>query len=121
MAQSPISFVFPSAAARLDAARARLIQIEPPILLIAPTRAAADEFAFSLASQRGATFGITRASVAELVARVALPALARQGLTPTASLSDEAVAARVADELLKNHALAYFAPVAHMPGFPRAL
>ncbi|HEX8031854.1 MAG TPA: PD-(D/E)XK nuclease family protein [Vicinamibacterales bacterium] len=121
MARSPISFVFPSAAARLDAARTRLMEIDPPVLVIAPTRAAADEFAFSLASERGATFGVTRASLAELVSRLALPVLARQGLTPTASLSDEAVSARVADELLKNDELTYFEPVAHMPGFPRAL
>ncbi len=106
---------------RLDAARARLQELEPPVLVIAPTRAAADEFAFSIALRKGATFGISRMSTAELVARLALPALAKQGLTPSAPLSDEAVSARVADELLKKEALTYFAPVAHMPGFPRAL
>ena len=66
--------------------------------MIAPTRAAADEFAFSIAVRKGATFGITRMSTAELVARLALPALARKGLTPSAPLSDEAVSARVADD-----------------------
>ncbi len=115
------SIVFPSAAARLEGARARLRLLKPPVLLIAPTRSAADEFAFSLAAEQGATFGITRSSTAELVARLALPALASRGLTPSAPLSDEAVSARVVDDLLKNNALAYFAPVAHMPGFPRAL
>lgn len=115
------AIVFPSAAARLDAARERLRDLEPPLLLIAPTRSAADEFAFSIAAERGATFGITRSSIAELVARLALPALARKGLTPSAPLSDEAVSARVADDLRKKDALDYFAPVAHMPGFPRAL
>ena len=55
------------------------------------------------------------------MARLALPALARQGLTPSAPLSDEAVAARVTDDLLKKEQLEYFAPVADMPGFPRAL
>jgi ATP-dependent helicase/nuclease subunit B len=115
------SIVFPSAAARLDAARTRLQDLQPPVLIVAPTRAAADEFAFSIAATKGATFGITRMSTAELVARLALPALARKGLTPSAPLSDEAVSARVADDLLKKEALAYFAPVAHMPGFPRAL
>lgn len=115
------SIVFPSAAVRLDAARTRLQALDPPVLVIAPTRAAADEFAFSIAVQKGATFGITRMSTAELVARLALPALARKGLTPSAPLSDEAVSARVADDLSKKEALTYFAPVAHMPGFPRAL
>ena len=97
------------------------MEIDPPVLVVAPTRAAADEFAFSLASEKGATFGVTRSSLAELVARLALPALARKGLTPSAPLSDEAVSARAADELLKHGSLKYFEPVAHMPGFPRAL
>ena len=98
-----------------------MLALEPPILVIGASRSAADEFALSIAAEKGATFGITRSSVAELVARLALPALAKRGLTPTAPLSDEAVAARVADDLLKKNSLEYFAPVAGMPGFPRAL
>ena len=121
MAKPFTSIVLPSAAARLDAARAALAGVRPPIVVIAATRAAADEFAFSLAHAQGATFGVTRSSLAELVARLAVPALARQGLTPSAPLSDEAVSARIAHELLTNGSLKYFAPVADMPGFPRAL
>ena len=121
MAKPVTSIVLPSAAARLDAARAALAGVRPPIVVIAATRAAADEFAFSLAHAQGATFGVTRSSLAELVARLAVPALARQGLTPSAPLSDEAVSARIAHELLTNGSLKYFAPVADMPGFPRAL
>jgi ATP-dependent helicase/nuclease subunit B len=121
VAKTLTSIVLPSAIARLDAARARVLDAQPPILVIAASRAAADEFAFSLASRQGATFGITRSSVAELVARLAVPALARKGLTPSAPLSDEAVSARVADESLRNDELEYFTPVADMPGFPRAL
>ena len=115
------SFVSAAGAGRLSDARARVLAIEPPILIIAASRAAADEFAISLAVEKGATFGITRSSVAELVSRLALPALAKQGLTPTAPLSDEAVAARVADDLSNRKALDYFTPVVRMPGFPRAL
>ena len=115
------SFVSAASASRLSAARAQVLAIEPPILIIGANRAAADEFALSLAAEKGATFGITRSSVAELVSRLALPALAKQGLTPTAPLSDEAVAARVADDLANQEALEYFTPVARMPGFPRAL
>ncbi|HEX6164766.1 MAG TPA: PD-(D/E)XK nuclease family protein [Vicinamibacterales bacterium] len=121
MAKTLTSIVLPSAAARLDAARARLAGAAPPLLVIAATRAAADEFAFSIAHQSGATFGVTRSSVAELVARLAVPALARKGLTPSAPLSDEAVSARITHDLLTADALQYFAPVAAMPGFPRAL
>jgi ATP-dependent helicase/nuclease subunit B len=115
------SIVLPSAAMRLAAARERISGIAPPMLVIGATRAAADEFAFTLAREQGATFGITRSSLAELVVGMAIPALARRGLTPSAPLSDEAVAARVADHLMMQGALKYFAPVADMPGFPRAL
>jgi hypothetical protein len=106
---------------RLSEARARALKAAPPLLIVAPTRSAADEFAFSLAIETGATFGVTRASFAELVVRTAIPALSAQGLTPSAPLSDEAVSARVADDLMTQQALKYFAPVADMPGFPRAL
>ena len=121
MAKTLTSIVLPAASARLDALRATIAGLEPPMIVIGSTRSAADEFALALARDKGATFGITRVSVAELVARTALPVLARQGLTPTAPLSDEAVAARVADALLKQDDLEYFSPVADMPGFPRAL
>ena len=97
--------MLPSAAARLDAARASVLGIEPPILIIGATRAAADEFAFALAAEKGATFGITRSSLAELVVGLAIPALSRKGLTPSAPLSDEAVAARVTDDLMTKDAL----------------
>ena len=113
--------VSPSSAARNDAARSRLADVEPPILIVGASRGAADEFALGLAVDRGATFGISRTSLTELVAKLAVPALARRGLTPSAPLSDEAVAARVADDLLKRGELEYFEPVADMPGFPRAL
>jgi len=119
--KSPTTIVLPSATARLGAARTMALATPPPMLVVGATRAAADEFAFSLAAEKGATFGITRSSVAELVARFAVPALARKGLTPSAPLSDEAVSARVADQALREGELEYFAPVADMPGFPRAL
>jgi ATP-dependent helicase/nuclease subunit B len=115
------SFVSAAGSVRLAEARRRVLATPPPVLIIGATRAAADEFALSIAAETGATFGITRSSVAELVSRLALPALARQGLAPTAPLSDEAVAARVADDLTNRHELGYFTPVARMPGFPRAL
>src|SRR5687768_14733548 len=94
VATSLISIVLPSAAARLAEARARIAALNPPIVIVASTRSAADEFAFSLAAEKGATFGISRSSVAELVVSTAIRVLARNGLTPTAPLSDEAVAAR---------------------------
>lgn len=113
--------VSPSSAARIDAATARLSQLEPPILIVAASRGAADEFALRVAAECGATFGISRAGFTELVARIAIPALAQQGLTPSAPLGDEAVAARATFDARAGEALDYFEPVAGMPGFPRAL
>lgn len=115
------SFVSAAGGDRLADARRHVGALAPPIVILGASRAAADEFALSIAAEKGATFGITRSSVAELVARLALPVLARQGLTPTAPLSDEAVAARAADDLANHDGLDYFTPVARMPGFPRAL
>ena len=113
--------VSPSSAARLAQARKSLDAAKPPILIVGASRAAADEFALALAAERGATFGVTRMGLTELVAKLAVPALAKRGLTPSAPLSDEAVAARVADDLLARDQLEYFTPVGLMPGFPRAL
>lgn len=115
------SIVSPSSAARIGAATAQLSKVEPPILIVAASRGAADEFALRLAAGRGATFGVSRAGFTELVARTALPALAQQGLTPSAPIGDEAVAARVTFDARVGGALDYFEPVAGMPGFPRAL
>jgi ATP-dependent helicase/nuclease subunit B len=115
------AFVAAAGARRLVDARAHVSSLAPPILIIGSSRAAADEFALAMAADKGATFGVTRVSFAELVSRLALPALARNGQTPTAPLSDEAVSARVADDLVNRGRLAYFEPVARMPGFPRAL
>src|SRR5262249_47736329 len=54
-------------------------------------------------------------------ARLAAPRLARQRLTPTTALGAQAVAARALFDASHDGSLAYFAPVAAMPGFPRAL
>ena len=46
------SFVSPAGASRLSDARALVLAIEPPILIIGASRAAADEFALSLAAEK---------------------------------------------------------------------
>ena len=119
--RSPQSSFRPRVPLRLAAARSRLTGVEPPILIVAASRAAADEFALALAVERGATFGVARTGFTELAARLAIPALARQGRSPSAPLGDEAVAARVTFDAREDGALEYFEPVAGMPGFPRAL
>lgn len=112
-----------AAARRLEAATAALgaFDIRARIFIVAATRAAADEFAFRAASHGGGLFGVARLGIAELATRLALPRLARQGLSPTAGLGAEAIAARATFKTHQSGRLSYFAPVADLPGFPRAL
>ena len=90
------------------------------MLLVAPSRAAADECAAAAALSSGGLFGVTRTSLIELVMRLALPRLARQRLTPASAIGGEAVVARARFDAVQDGALRYFAPVAETPGFPRA-
>src|SRR5881227_2248351 len=85
-----------SAAARLEAAAAFLRQFpaDHPVTIVAATRGAADDFARRVASERGATLGMTRVSLTQLAARTAVVALAEDGKTPSSGLGAEAVAAR---------------------------
>jgi len=112
----------PAADVRLQAAGAALAGAPPgrSTLLVAPSRAAADECAAEVALARGGLFGVTRTSLIELVMRLALPRLARQRLTPTSAIGAEAVVARARFDAVQAGALRYFAPVAETPGFPRA-
>jgi hypothetical protein len=112
-----------SAAARLDAAAAFLLDLAPddPVTIVAPSRGAADDLARHVASQRPATFGMTRLSLTQFAARTALLALADHGRTPSSWLGAEAVATRATFEALRDGILGYFKPVAATPGFPRAL
>ena len=112
-----------SAAVRLDAASRFILDASPDTecLIVAPSRAAADDFARTVARTRGATFGMYRLSLTQLAARLAAPVLARDRLSPTTPLGAQAVAARVLFDASRAGALSYFAPVANAPGFPRAL
>jgi len=91
------------------------------VLIVAASRGAADDLARSIAVTRGATIGLHRFSFTQLAARLAAPILANQQLAPSTYLATEAVAARAAFDARREHALAYFEPVAAMPGFARAL
>jgi hypothetical protein len=116
-------FSAPAAGARVDAALAVLAKIAQPdrVVIVGASRAAADELAFLAASRRGGLFGVTRVGLAELVTKLALPGLARQGLSPTGALGAEAIAARATFTAHAAGRLRYFSPVADLPGFPRAL
>jgi CRISPR/Cas system-associated exonuclease Cas4 (RecB family) len=117
------TFQSSSAAERLDAAREFLGRFPPAteILIVGASRDAADDLARRIAAARGATFGLRRASLTQLAAGLAGAALARRGAAPATALGVEAVAARVSFEAERDGALGYFAPVARLPGFARAL
>ena len=113
----------PAASARLAAAE-RFLQQFPPsseLLIVSASRGAADDFARRLAKSRGATFGLSRFSFVELAARVASQAVSEGRRTPSGQAGSEAVAMRAAFDAHAAGELAYFSPVAGLPGFPRAL
>jgi CRISPR/Cas system-associated exonuclease Cas4 (RecB family) len=112
-----------SAAARLSAASDFLRQFPPdqPITIVSATRGAADDLARAIAIERGATIGLSRFSLTQLAARVALTRLAGRGMAPATTLGAEAVAARVVFDAARDRTLGYFGKVAGTPGFPRAL
>jgi len=88
-------------------------------LLVASTRSAADDFVrTSLTAGRA---GIHRMTLSHLAAQLSARAMGERGLSPVGSLGAEALAARVAYTLRTAGKLSYFAPVAAMPGFSRAL
>jgi hypothetical protein len=91
------------------------------VWLVGASRGAVDDLARSIAAQAGASIGLHRFSLTQLAVRLAAPVLAEQGLAPVTYLGTEAVAARATFEAQRDAALAYFAPVARTPGFPRAL
>ena len=112
-----------SAAARLDAAR-EFLSNRPPateLLIVAASRGAADELARAVARRSGSTFGLTRFSLTQLAARAAAVRLAGARRVPGTQAGAEAIAARAAFDARAAGELAYFAPVAGMPGFPKAL
>jgi ATP-dependent helicase/nuclease subunit B len=112
-----------AAALRLAEARAFLTGglDRGAVLIVSASRGAADDLARSIASTRPATLGLHRFSFTQLAARFAAPVLASRGLAPVTYLGSEAVAARTAFDARRDGELSYFAPVADLPGFPRAL
>ena len=122
MARAYPVVVSPAAAVRLAAARDFVdTHAGTGVLVVGATRASADELAFAAIRDRGAIAGVARMSFAELAMRLALPALAERLVAPGGALGAEAIATRVAFDAHQSGELAYFAPVADLPGFPRAV
>jgi len=112
-----------SAAARLAVARSFLEQLPPATeaIVVGATRGAADDFVRAIAGARGATFGLTRFSLTQLAARMAVEAASGARRAPATQAGTEAVAARAVFDAVAAGDLAYFTPVARLPGFPAAL
>lgn len=106
---------------RLGIARDFLASATGEIVVIGASRGAADDFARSIAEAKPTTFGLHRFSLPQLASRIARLDAARDGVSPAASLMIDALMAHAAHERSSAGALAYFGPVAHLPGFPRAL
>ncbi|HET6959610.1 MAG TPA: hypothetical protein VFI56_23615, partial [Vicinamibacterales bacterium] len=111
-----------SAAVRLEAARSFLSgrPSASELVIVGASRGAADDLARSLARDAGATFGISRFSFTEL-ARAAVAHSGEPHRIPGTHAGAEAIAAHAVFDALAAEELAYFEPVARMPGFPRAL
>ncbi len=108
---------------KLQAAEAWLSDLAEgtEVLVLAPTRHAADDFAWRLCLSQQGLFGMHRFTAAELAVTMATRTLALRDLAPLSRLGLEALAARCVFRSLKEGSLAYFGPVCEMPGFPRAL
>jgi len=117
-----------SAAARLEAARgfvagfSSLARIAPSeLVIVGASRGAADDFARAIACHAAATFGLTRISFTELAARCAVTRAAGVTRVRGTHAGAEAMAARAVFDAAAAGELEYFAPVASMPGFSKAL
>ncbi len=91
------------------------------ILILASTRAAADELARALSLDSQGRIGLHRWTPAQLAAALATPELAKAGLAPLSRLGLEALAARAGYRSREADSPGYFAPVSGMPGFSRSL
>ena len=111
-----------SAASRLAQA-AEFLESRPSfseVVVVGASRGAADDLARAVAHRLGATFGILRFSLTELAARAATQTFEARHTAGTQAAS-EAMAARATFAAVAADELQYFAPVARMPGFPKAL
>ncbi|MBW1880521.1 MAG: PD-(D/E)XK nuclease family protein, partial [Deltaproteobacteria bacterium] len=92
-----------------------------PVLVVGATAAAVAEVVRAATARTGGGFGWRRNTLYRLAAELALPELGRLDLAPATTLAMEAVCARVVARLAAEGRLGRFAPVADLPGLPRAL
>ncbi len=89
------------------------------VLILGPTRAAANELALA-AFEQGCQ-GIHALTLTQLAAQLAAQPMGRQALAPISRLGIEALSARIVHAAQSAGQLTYFSPVALTPGFARAL
>ncbi len=118
-----LAVVSASARVRLDAASAFVADwpAATELIVVAATREAADDFCRRVAVARGAVFGLHRFTLAQLVSRIGIAALAAEGVTPATALATDALATRALFELTGDGTLGYLAPIADSPGLPQAV
>ena len=92
------------------------IPVHGEALILAPLKAASDEFARTTSRA-----GLHRMTLTQLAAGLAARPLAEQELAPASRLGLEALASHIVHRLRRDGQLVYFAPVADTPGFARAL
>lgn len=102
---------------RLIAVVREFIRAQSETVVLAPTHSAGDE----LAHGTPGIAGLHRMTLVQIAADLARPSMAERGLAPLSSLGQEALAARVVYAAQAGKELAYFEPVAGLPGFARAL
>ena len=113
-----------SARARLAAVGSWLLERlehEDEVLLLAPSRGAADDLLRSLSKTGGGLLGVYPMSFRQWVLQAAALDLASRGLRPITPLGTEAIAARAARLAVAEGELERLSPVAGMPGFARLL
>src|SRR6516225_3420191 len=96
-----IAFQSGSAFERLAKARefVRGLPKTSEIVIVASTRAAADDFVRALAAQSSATLGLHRFSFTQFAVQIARAELAQRGLVPLTTTGADAVALRSVFEL----------------------
>jgi len=91
------------------------------VVIVANTRAAADDLVRGIAAGSSATLGLHRFSFLQLAVQVARNELAKRGLAPLTATGADAIALRSVFELRSRNGLEYFKPVADKPGFAVAV
>jgi ATP-dependent helicase/nuclease subunit B len=112
-----------SSRSRIDRARAWLETRDDAeeVLILGANLGAANELARSLAKTKGAAFGWHRQTLAQLAANIASPVLTERGLASISHIGAEATVTRLLHRLRIERRLGRFQPIAHTPGFPRAI